>query len=589
MKILLVAVNAKYIHANLAVYSLRSYAKAYKRHIEIKEYTINQYTEDILADIYKEKADVAAFSCYIWNIGMVEELAGLLHQLRPEMPIWFGGPEVSYDAAACLLRNPGVTGVMRGEGEAIFRELATYYVDGSVNLADIRGIIYRENDELVDNGWREIMDINQVPFVYEDMQDFEHKIIYYETSRGCPFSCSYCLSSIDRKVRLRDMALVEKELQFFIDQKVPQVKFVDRTFNCNKAHAMAIWRYIQAHDQGVTNFHFEIGADLLDEEELALLGTLRPGLVQLEIGVQSTYEPTIREVSRTMKLEKLKYAVARVNAGHNIHQHLDLIAGLPYENFERFKQSFNDVYAMKPEQLQLGFLKVLKGSRMHEKAADYGIVYRPKAPYEVLKTDWMSYEEILRLKGVEEMVEVYYNSHQFELSLQYLMHDFKEPFDFFEALAAFYEKGGYGKVQHGRMQRYDLLLAFARERRLGEPDILKSAMLYDLYARENLKSRPAWAGEHSLYRSFCEEFYRRAELTGKYLPSYEGYTGRQMKRMTHMEGFSMDIRATAASGKRCGHSQVILFDYMERDPLTYGARMVCLDSGESCLQMIEEG
>ncbi|MGN0203777.1 MAG: B12-binding domain-containing radical SAM protein [Coprococcus sp.] len=577
MKILLAAINAKYIHANLAVYSLRAYADMYREQIQIKEYTINQYVEDILADIYREKADVIAFSCYIWNIGMVEELVSLLHQLRPELPVWLGGPEVSYDAADCMARNPGVTGIMRGEGEAIFREVAAHYVNGSVELADIRGIIYRENGRLADKGWREVMDINQVPFVYEDMSDFEHKIIYYETSRGCPFSCSYCLSSIDKKVRVRDMRLVERELQFFIDHRVPQVKFVDRTFNCNKQHALAIWEYIKEHDRGVTNFHFEIGADLLDEEELALLSSLRPGLVQLEIGVQSTYGPTIKEVSRTMKLEKLAEAVRRVNAGHNIHQHLDLIAGLPYENYERFRKSFDDVYAMEPEQLQLGFLKVLKGSRMHEKAQAYGIVYRQKAPYEVLKTNWMSYDELRQLKGVEEMVEVYYNSHQFEKSLQYLMHDYHSPFTFFEELAGFYEEGGYGKVQHGRMQRYDLLLQFAEERHHGEPDILKEAMLYDLYARENLKSRPAWAGEHTIYRSFCEDFYRQSEMTEKYLPAYKGYTSRQMKRMTHMEGFSIDIAATAAKGVRTGGPQVILFDYLERDPLTYAARTVCLN------------
>ena len=604
MKIVLAAINAKYIHANLAVCSLRAFSDEYKEQIQIKEYTINQYTEDILADLYKEEADLVAFSCYIWNMGMVEELAELLHQLRPEVPIWFGGPEVSYDAAECLERNPGVTGVLRGEGEETFHELMQYYIDGCGKMQDIRGIVYRENGKIVDNGWREVMDLNKVPFVYEDMNDFKNKIIYYETSRGCPFSCSYCLSSVDKKVRLRDMSLVEKELQFFIDNEVPQVKFVDRTFNCNKTHAMAIWRYIKAHDKGITNFHFEIGADLLDDEELAILSDMRPGLVQLEIGVQSTNDATIQEVSRTMRLDRLAKAVDTVNAGHNIHQHLDLIAGLPFEDYERFKQSFNDVYKMKPEQLQLGFLKVLKGSRMHEKAKEYGIVYRRKAPYEVLKTDWMSYNDILKLKGVEEMVEVYYNSHQFELSVTYLMHFYEEPFDLYEDLAAFYEESGFGKVQHGRMQRYDILLSFVQERHLGEenavhhaladsvcvndcasinggpvqpksdvPGILKATMLYDLYARENLKSRPAWAQE-ILYRPFCENFYRDETLTRQYLPAYADCTSRQMKRMTHMEGFAMDIWATAKAGKCVGKPEALLFDYKERNPLTYAAKIV---------------
>ena len=554
MKIVLAAINAKYIHANLAIYSLRAFSNEYKEQIQIKEYTINQYTEDILADLYKEQADMVAFSCYIWNMGMVEELAELLHQLRPEMPIWFGGPEVSYDAAECLQRNHGVTGILRGEGEESFHELMKYYIGGSGKLQDIRGIIYREGGLLVDNGWREVMDLNKVPFVYEEMEDFKNKIIYYETSRGCPFSCSYCLSSVDKKVRLRDMSLVEKELQFFINHEVPQVKFVDRTFNCNKKHAMAIWRYIKAHDKGITNFHFEIGADLLDDEELEILSDMRPGLIQLEIGVQSTNDATIQEVSRTMRLDRLARAVDRVNAGHNIHQHLDLIAGLPYEDYHRFKQSFNDVYRMRPEQLQLGFLKVLKGSRMHVMAEQYGIVYRRKAPYEVLKTDWMSYADILKLKGVEEMVEVYYNSHQFDLSVTYLMHFYQEPFDFFEDLAEFYEATGFGKVQHGRMQRYDILLRFVQQRHLGAEsrvypcqecetaadvqaesgaenskldklaaresevsEILKFTMLYDLYARENLKSRPEWAQE---------------------IP------------------------------------EALLFDYKERDPLTYAAKIV---------------
>ena len=608
MKIVLTAINAKYIHANLAVCSLRAFSDEYKEQIQIKEYTINQYTEDILADLYKEKADMVAFSCYIWNMGMVEELTELLHQIRPDMPIWFGGPEVSYDAAECLERNPGVTGVLRGEGEETFHELMQYYIDGSGKLQDIRGIVYRENGQLVDNGWREVMDLNKVPFVYEDMNDFKNKIIYYETSRGCPFSCSYCLSSVDKKVRLRDMALVEKELQFFIDHEVPQVKFVDRTFNCNKKHAMAIWRYIKTHDNGITNFHFEIGADLLDDEELAILSDMRPGLVQLEIGVQSTNDATIQEVSRTMRLDRLAKAVHTVNAGHNIHQHLDLIAGLPYEDYDKFRQSFNDVYQMEPEQLQLGFLKVLKGSRMYDMAETYGIVYRKKAPYEVLKTDWMRYDDILKLKGVEEMVEIYYNSHQFEQSVTYLMHFYKAPFDFFEDLAAFYEQCGFGKVQHGRMQRYDILLQFAEERHLGKVvndmaaadkkkdiqevhgdaiEILKATMLYDLYARENLKSRPEWAQE-ILYRPLCEDFYRNREMTERYLPSYAGCTARQMKRMTHMEGFAMDIRATAMSGQWKGEPEVLLFDYKERNPLTYAAKMTAISVSECTAEMGEE-
>ncbi len=583
MKTALVAINAKYIHANLAVLSLKAYADPCGSEIVIKTYTINQYMEDILQDLYREHADVIAFSCYIWNIGMAEELAELMHQLNPKADIWFGGPEVSYDAEACLKRNPCLRGVMVGEGEATFRELMTAYENGS-GLSGIKGIVYRQDDKITDNGWRPYMSMDDLPFVYRDMKDFENKIVYYETSRGCPFACSYCLSSVDKRVRLRSLALVEKELQFFIDQKVPQVKFVDRTFNCNKKHAMAIWQYIHDHDRGITNFHFEIGADLLGEEELALLGTFRPGLVQLEIGVQSTYGPTIGEVSRTMDLDKLAGAVARVNQGHNIHQHLDLIAGLPYEDYDRFRQSFNDVYAMAPEQLQLGFLKVLKGSEMHRKAKEYGIVYRKKAPYEVLRTDWMSYDDLIKLKEIEEMVEVYYNTHQFELSVQYLLHFFETPFDLFDALSVFYAERGIGKIMQGRMQRYHILLDFAETRKIGDPEILKATMIYDLYARENLKSRPEWAGLHSSYRSWCEAFYRDEAATDRYLPEYrkQGYNAKQMKRMTHLEAFDLDIRETAACGRPMGSTQAVLFDYMERDPLNQAAKvtMIAVPEGE---------
>ena len=577
MKIVLAAINAKYIHANLAVCSLRAFSDEYKEQIQIKEYTINQYTEDILADLYKEKADMVAFSCYIWNIGMVEELTELLHQIRPDMPIWFGGPEVSYDAAECLERNPGVTGVIRGEGEETFHELMQYYIDGSGKLEDIRGIVYRENGQLVDNGWREVMDLNKVPFVYEDMNDFKNKIIYYETSRGCPFSCSYCLSSVDKKVRLRDMALVEKELQFFIDHEVPQVKFVDRTFNCNKKHAMAIWRYIKAHDNGITNFHFEIGADLLDDEELAILSDMRPGLVQLEIGVQSTNDATIQEVSRTMRLDRLAKAVHTVNVGHNIHQHLDLIAGLPYEDYDRFRQSFNDVYQMEPEQLQLGFLKVLKGSYMEELIPDCDLLYSAAPPYEVLCTKWLSYGDVLELKDIEEMTEVHYNSRQFTCTLKELEKEFDTPYEMFSFMAGYYNKNHLFGISHSRIARYEILWKIIQERlekngkceTQGKPENggvsekleqYRDLLMTDLYLRENVKSRPTFARDLSDSKDFVREFFQREEKTPEHLSGYEGYDSRQMAKMAHLEPLR--------------DGTYLLFDYKKRDPLSYNARTV---------------
>ena len=388
MNTILVAINAKYIHSNLAVYSLRAYAKPYWDETLIAEYTINQQVNDILMDLYKKKPDILCFSCYIWNLTYVENIIREIRKLMPEVPIWVGGPEVSYDAKDVLVRLPEVTGVMFGEGEETFLELMQHYHGEGKPLSEIQGIAYRgEEQEICQNAWRPVIDLSTVPFVYEDMSDFQNKIIYYESSRGCPFSCSYCLSSVDKCLRFRDVELVKKELQFFIDAEVPQVKFVDRTFNCNHKHAMEIWKYLMEHDKGITNFHFEVAADLLNEEELKLIEQMRPGLIQLEIGVQSTNEMTIKEIRRTMKFSEVARIVKRINQKRNVHQHLDLIAGLPYENLESFKKSFNDVYGLHPEQLQLGFLKVLKGSYMEEQKAVYGLVHQGRPPYEVHDTN----------------------------------------------------------------------------------------------------------------------------------------------------------------------------------------------------------
>lgn len=541
MKILLAACNAKYIHSNLAVYNLKACTAKYQDHILLREYTINQQKDDILRDIYKSGADVICFSCYIWNISFIKELIHDLVKILPKAKFWTGGPEVSYDAETFLAENPQITGVMVGEGEEIFQELTEHYIEGSIPLSEIRGIAWRDDTEIHHNGWREIMDLSRVPFAYQDLENFEHRIIYYESSRGCPFSCSYCLSSVDKKLRFRNLELVKKELQFFIDHRVPQVKFVDRTFNCKHDHAMGIWKYITEHDNGVTNFHFEISADLLRDEELELMQTMRPGLIQLEIGVQSTNPDTIRAIHRTMNLEKLKTTVARIHSFKNIHQHLDLIAGLPYEDYDTFKKSFNDVYAMKPQQLQLGFLKVLKGSLMQQEAEKYGILYKEKEPYEVLSTNWLTYGEILHLKMVESMVELYYNSGQFQNTLTYLETFFSDAFSFYEALGDFYERKGYGEILHSRIRRYEILLEFIEEHTEISARETAEQMMYDLYLRENLKSRPSFAGDQKPYEKVVWE-YRRLH---------------QVPKTVHIEVFS---------GKK-----TVLFDYSKRDPLTNNA------------------
>ncbi len=497
MKIFLTAINAKYIHSNLAVYSLRAYAKDYQDQIVIGEYTINNRVDYILEQIYKAKPDVLCFSCYIWNMDYVEELITEYHKLCPEVPIWVGGPEVSYEVETFLAEHPQVTGVMIGEGERTFKQLCKYYVNRAGSLEEIRGIAFRDQDsgKTVFTPAQEPMNMSDIPFCYDHIENFENRIIYYESSRGCPFNCSYCLSSIDKKLRFRDIELVKKELAFFIEKKVPQVKFVDRTFNCRHDHAMEIWRFVKEHDNGITNFHFEISADLLNEEELALIHDMRPGLIQLEIGVQSTNETTIREIHRTMKLELLKDIVRKIQSGENIHEHLDLIAGLPYEDYATFAKSFDEIYALKPNQLQLGFLKVLKGSYMYEHAAEYEIVYHEKTPYEVMKTKWLSFDDVLKIKQVEEMLEVYYNSGQFEITMKVMEPLFESAFAMFQEFGAFYEEKGYFGMSHSRIRRAEILLEFMRERKSEDTvlQMLEESLTFDLYYRENCKSRPSWA------------------------------------------------------------------------------------------------
>ena len=544
MKILLAACNAKYIHSNLAVYDLQAYASEYADHIILKEYTINQQKDDIMRDIYLEHPDVVCVSCYIWNLSFVKELMADLTKILPDADFWAGGPEVSYDAEKFLTENPEFKGVMVGEGEETFRELAGYYVEKDPqNLKDMTGVCYRDGDQIIHNGWRQIMDLSKIPFIYKDLSDFKNRIIYYESSRGCPFSCSYCLSSIDKKLRFRDTEMVKKELQFFIDNKVPQVKFVDRTFNCKHDHAMAIWKYINEHDNGVTNFHFEISADLLREEELQAMSTMRPGLIQLEIGVQSTNPDTIKAIHRTMDFGKLKGIVERIHSFGNIHQHLDLIAGLPYEDYDSFRHSFNDVYALKPQQLQLGFLKVLKGSHMMEMCQEYGIVYKTREPYEVLSTKWLDYDHVLKLKTVENMVEVYYNSGQFQNTLEYLEGFFPDAFSIYERLGNFYMEKGYGDVSHTRMRRYEILLEFLENVPEISQDRVKDRMVYDLYLRENLKSRPGFAKDQKPFERQIWDFRKREKVA----------------KNAHVEVFA--------------DGTVLLFNYADRDPLTNNAHV----------------
>ncbi|WP_370775730.1 B12-binding domain-containing radical SAM protein [Anaerobutyricum hallii] len=652
MRFLLCGINAKYIHSNLAIFSLKAYADRKKipgAEIILKEYTINNYVEDILQDLYEEKADVVIFSCYIWNISFVRELAAELKKVSPDVKIWAGGPEVSYAANKFLMENPAFDLIMQGEGEEVFSELIRLTVEEKCRIKDVykqseskkvlSGIVEKrysiegkqavkeEKDiedkhfagednvyptnyidmsklqklqgiavwdfsgeaalgnaesnignktKIINTGFATLMDMDTIPFVYEDFHLFEHKILYYETSRGCPFCCSYCLSSVDKTVRFRSLPIVKKELDTFLEAKVPQVKFVDRTFNCNRQRAIDIWSYLVEHDNGITNFHFEISSDLLGEEELELFAKMRPGLIQLEIGVQSTNGETVDAIHRHMDLNKLFHYVDRVHELGNIHQHLDLIAGLPYENYERFGCSFDDLYAHEPDQLQLGFLKVLKGTMMEEEVKKYSILYRNQPPYEVLGTKWLSYDEIILLKGVEELVELYYNSGQYTLTLKYAVPFFESPFRFYEMFSAWYRGKGYHKLNHNRLEKYNILREFLREHiDENEWDTLDEIMLYDMYLRENVKGRPAWAKDTAQYKKEWKALYR--EQGEKLFPEdvQAGiYDSKRAANQSHIEVFEINIKKFEQSGQVEKKQVFCLFDYSRRNPLNRAARTV---------------
>lgn len=590
MKLLLVALNAKYIHSNLAVYSLKSYAKEYENNIEIAEFTINHSEEEVLKELYLRKADLIAFSCYIWNIGMVTRLMGQIKKVMPSVKIWLGGPEVSYDAENFIKRYHVADGIIIGEGEQTFLELVKYYVEESGSLDDIAGLVFRasarrrsehkpDDMSIFSTDERQLLSLDRLPFPYEDMMDekgvFNYRIIYYESSRGCPYSCSYCLSSIDKRLRFRDLEQVKKELMLFIDNKVEQVKFVDRTFNCNKNHAMEIWKFIKEHDNGITNFHFEISADLFDEDELEFLRSLRPGQVQFEIGVQTINPDTIKAIHRRMDLDKLSKNVRILREANNIHLHLDLIAGLPYEDYASFEKSFNYVYALRPHQLQLGFLKVLKGSCMEKDSVRYGIVYRDEPPYEVLYTECLPFEDMLKLKGICEMIEVYYNSGQFANSIMFLEHFFLKEFSdskmkLYEALFRYYERNQLDKVKHSRIKRYEILLDFFKELVLESymsdnitelTDLFKELLIYDLCLRENLKSRPA----------FYTDQVDKEELKKLYAKY------RNKRNNIHIELFRFHINYAVLTGNIKLKKLAVIFDYDKRDPINNSAEVEIIE------------
>lgn len=555
MKVILAAINAKYIHSNPAVKSLYLFSSQYAEYMEICEYTINQDKDYILGNLYEKLPDVVCFSCYLWNIEYVKLIVSELHKILPKCHIWLGGPEVSYDSEMVLQENVAVTGIMRGEGEKIFYELLTHYVFGEKSFLKVPGITYKEGGQIHSNQSPEPLSMDELPFLYEDLSEVSNRIIYYESSRGCPYGCSYCMSSIEKGVRFRSLSKVLAELKYFLDNNVLQVKFLDRTFNISHERTETILQFLLENDNGITNFHFEVSADILSEREIEILTQMRTGLVQLEIGVQTTNPDTLKAINRHTDYEKLKENVRKIQESNRVHCHLDLIAGLPLENLESFKKSFNDVYGMNPHQLQLGFLKVLKGAPMQFQAEKYGIVYRNYAPYEVLYTEVLTVGDILQLKGVEEMVEVYYNSGLFPNTLKCLIDCHNTPFEVYDSLWKYYRKTGADALKHSRISRYEILHAYIKEQFSEEiVQLLSQVLLFDLYSRENLKTRPSFAVTYEKHKEQVSGIMK--ELAVK-------YKGKDF----HVEviGINLDKMKT---GQLQADQSMVLFDYSMRHPIS---------------------
>lgn len=580
MKILLVGINAKYCHSNLAIRYLQKYAEGFGYEVQIEEYTINQQVDHILGDIAAHQPDVLGFSCYIWNVEYVKKLVRAYKTISEKTFILLGGPEVSYESDQVLLEDfKEADGIIFGEGEKTFIETISSLKE-KTSMEHIKGLVYRVSHGIVKNEARAPLSLNELPFVYESgFSDFENRIIYYETMRGCPFNCQYCLSSIEKGVRFRSLNKVKKELQFFLNHNVSQVKLVDRTFNCNKEHALAIWQYLQEHDNGVTNFHFEISADLLDDGTITFLGQAREGLFQFEIGVQSTFNPTIAAIQRKTDFNQLMQNVQRLKAGQNIHLHLDLIAGLPFEGYTAFEKSFNDVYQLRPEQLQLGFLKVLKGSGLYHDSALYGIKYRAYAPYEVLSTNELTFLELGKLKILEEMVELFYNSGQYEWTVLYLERFFDSPFSLYESLAFYWGSKGYHKLSHSKMTLITFLKEFSEEQKGLNRDFIHDLLLYDLCLKEKVKKYPEWMQPSEKYKNEMNDFYKEEGNIARYLPELKAYSSRQISRMAHIEAFDYKVtRFVETNGLEIDKKQeMVLFNYHNKDKMRHNARVYSLE------------
>lgn len=546
MKILLTTLNSKFIHTNLAIRYIKESIKDLAD-VEIREYTINNQLDYILKDIYLAGYDAVFFSTYIWNVYDIVKLCENLKKVNPKLIIGLGGPEVSYDSEDAMAKYEFVDYILRGEGEMVMRDLVKYF-NGEMDIKDVDGVTYRCGDEVVKNKERELLkDLDLIPSPYENLnvKEYENRIVYYETSRGCPFNCQYCLSSAIKGLRYFSIDRVKRDLKKLIDAKVSQIKFIDRTFNANKKFAKEIMKFLMENDNGYTTYHFEVTAHLLDDDMLEFLKNCKEGLFQFEIGVQTTNQEALDAVGRRDDFEKLSHVVKTIESYQNIHQHLDLIAGLPYEGYDSFEKSFNDVFALQIEQLQLGFLKMIKGTGMRARAEEFEYEYKNYAPYEVLCNKFISYDEILKLKDIEDILERYYNSNNFSLSVKYITENYysESAFKFFEDFASYFNEMGYFHLAQGKNQLYSILADFYKEK-IGENyDLFMEILKYDYVSLGKISSVPNIFNKLEVkdMKARVHEFLHDRENLEKYLPKHVDTPAKYILKYIHFECFKYDI------------------------------------------------
>lgn len=566
MKVLLTTLNSKFIHSNLAIRYLKEVAKDVAD-IDLMEFTINQPIEQILSTIYKGNPDMVGFSTYIWNVNEVLEIAEGLKIVKPNIKIMLGGPEVSFDGVQILEKHRFIDYIVYGEGEETFREMLI-----ADDLCNVKGLIFRKEGEVVINPPREqIKDLDNIPSPYENInEEFKNKIVYYESSRGCPFNCEFCLSSTIKGVRFFSIDRVKRDIGTLIKSGVSQIKFVDRTFNANKAYSREIMDFIMQENPENMNFHFEVTAHLIDDETLEYLKKPKEGLFQFEVGVQSTNPDTIKSIGRVTDFEKLKYVTSAIKKNRNIHQHLDLIAGLPFEDYKSFSKSFNDVYAIRPEKLQLGFLKLLKGSGLRVDQGKYNFKYLDNPPYEILETKWLEYGEIIKLKGIENLVEKYYNEEYFLHSLEFIIRNFfKSPFEFYEDFGSYWESTGLNEVSHSRNNLYQVLLDYYLDRQLGLEEYFKEIIKLDYISNNKKLTLPLGIerNSHNLKGEDLHDLLKNEDLLNTHLYEYSNLPTKKVINKVLVEAFSKDVLRIIKNGYNIGDSDkriFILFDYKDQ-------------------------